>query len=167
MSGTDEPGSRKGRAIPVKGWEFRYDSPPLEGAPARVESGDILVLFRAWARRNRLERRESPRYVSAETRAYLGWWKGSRFLVTPAELINLSRGGALVEIVRRPPTSQPVWICLGRPEPAHYVQARALEVSAGNGGVQLVRLQFHTPCPADFFRATGRRGEPGEPPAAS
>lgn len=160
MAGTDGPEKARGHKIPVNGWKFRFDSPPPGGVPGGARGGDILELFRAWDRSARGERREGARYQPFETRAYLGWWKGSRFLVTHAALINLSTGGALVQIDRRPPTSQPVWMCLGAPHPVHQVLARALEISAATDGGQRVRLRFHTPCPVSFFHAAGRRGGP-------
>lgn len=162
MSGSDEPGDRRRQAISINGWEFRYDSPPPEGAPRQVLSGDVLAQFRAFGAVNRFDRRECPRYSPFRTRAQVGWWQGKRFRVTRAALLNLSRGGALVRMGHRPPTSQPVWICLVTAGPAHHVQARVLEVATANDGVQRVRLQFHTPCPVLFFLTAGRRDEPPE-----
>ena len=140
-------GARWRRGTTVRGWKFRFDAPPPEGpggAPRiRDEPIDILELFHDWQRSEaeraqtrdlaRGERREAPRYEPVETQAYVGWWKGSRFLVANALLINLSSGGALVEVDRRPPLSQPVWLGLGTPRATHHVQARALEVSCVPG----------------------------------
>jgi hypothetical protein len=161
MASTDEPNDRQRKGIPVRGWKFRFDAPPQGGIPSRADEGDILALFQAWEHANQVDRRESQRYLPVETRAYIGWWAGSEFLVTRADLINLSRGGALVAIDRRPPTSQPIWICLGTPQPVHQVQARALEMTAGAAGYHHVRLAFHTPCPVSFFIAAGRRDSRG------
>jgi len=160
MAETDDPTGQHRRVIPIRGWKFRFDSPPPEGVPGRADEGDIFALFAAWEGETRAERRDSPRYQPAETQVFVGWWKGAQFLITQAALINLSRGGALVELDCRPPTSQPVWVCLGTPYPIHHVQARALEVSAEAEGCQRVRLLFHTPCPFGFFRAAGRRDGP-------
>ena len=162
MSEADEPDGGRVQAIPLRGWKFRYDSPPPGAMPWHVESGDVLTLFRSWVKANRADRRENERYTPKETHVYLGWWSGARFIVTDAEMINLSRGGALVKVDRRPPTSQPVWVCLGTPTPAHHVQARALDVTPGDDLDRLVRLYFHVPCPEDFFLAAGRIDEPAD-----
>ncbi len=152
-----------GQTIPRRGWKFRFDAPPPADLSRRLESGDILALFQAWQQANAFpfeyDRRESPRYVPAESHAYLGWWRGSRFLVTRAELLNLSQGGALIAVDRQPPTSQPVWVCLGTPTPRHHVQARVLDVADISETCRHLRLVFHQPCPAAFFEAAGERAD--------
>jgi hypothetical protein len=158
----DEPREVGSRVIPVRGWKIRFDSPPEGGLTGRAEQGDILALFRAWDAAPRKDRRESPRYVPAETQVWAGWWKGTRFLVSQAELVNLSKGGALIRLSSRPPTSQPVWICLGAPHPVDYVQCRVLNISVRPTGDYHVRFEFHSPPPA-FFLAAGFRVDP--PPA--
>ncbi len=167
------PGERN---FPLRGWKIRFDAPPGEELSRLADSGDILMLFRAWDAAQRQltphvhiyradqgseggrERRENPRYVPAETKAWIGWWHGSRFIVTPIDLVNLSKGGALVGVSERPPTAQPVWLCLGAPHPLEYVQARVLDSSPRLGSADFrVRLDFHTPCPLGFFLAAGHR----------
>lgn len=153
------------RAIPIRGWKIRFDSPPPFGASCRSVPGDILAMFQAWEEASGFDfdRRECPRYAPAETLAWVGWWKGGRFLVTRAELVNLSKGGALVTLGKRPPASQPVWMCLGSPHPVDYVQARVLDASPGietksqPGDAVIARLEFHSPCPPLFFLAAGQR----------
>lgn len=174
----DEP-TRK--TIPIGGWKIRFDAPPRPGQTRQAESGDVLALFRAWdgADRGLGEQRRSPRYIPADTRTWVGWWKHGHFVVTPAEFVNLSLGGALLRLARRPPSSQPVWICLGTPHPVDYVQARVLEAtvtpnsSRNDDGTEAVRfpsadpvflsrLEFHEPCPSSFFSAAGRKGHEQE-----
>jgi hypothetical protein len=97
----------------------------------------------------------------------MGWWIGARFFVTRTELVNLSKGGALVHLLHRPPTSQPVWICIGSPSPLDYVQARVLATAPETPDERVrefvARLEFHTPAPSSFFVAAGCRAE-GEAP---
>jgi hypothetical protein len=171
----DEEPARK--AIPLSGWKIRFDSPPRPGQSRRAAAGDVLALFRAWdgARRGPDERRQSPRYTPADTCTWIGWWKRGHFVVTPAVFVNLSLGGALLRLARRPPSSQPVWICLGTPYPVDYVQARVLEVtpptdldqprtpedvesdlSPSDDPSYESRLEFHEPCPTSFFLTVGR-----------
>lgn len=149
-----DPGSQ---VIPVRGWKIRFDSPPDGEVTGRSDQGDILTLFRAWDDAPRKDRRESQRYTPAKSQAWIGWWKGARFLVSRAELVNLSHGGALIHMTNRPPTSQPVWICLGAPHPVDYVQCRVLDAALKPAGDFLARVEFRSPCPPRFFLAAGQR----------
>ncbi|MGE3819467.1 MAG: hypothetical protein AB7I30_08530 [Isosphaeraceae bacterium] len=167
----NRPNDRK--PIPLTGWKLRFDAPPPDGLMSRTSAGDVLSLFRAWdgADRDPAERRRSPRYSPAETRAWVGWWRHGHFLVSKAEFINLSEGGALMRLTQKPPTSQPIWVCLGNPAPVDSVQARVLDavaattpnvptgrdtILAPNSIVYVSRLEFHSPCPGSFFEAAGR-----------
>jgi hypothetical protein len=174
---------RKSKPIADRRWKIRFDSPPRDGLLRCAEKGDLLALFRAWdgADRSSVERRRSPRYAPAETRAWVGWWRLGHFLVTRGEIVNLSQGGALMRLGQQPPTSVPVWVCLGTPYPVDYVQARVLEIATApppqpqpqpqpaavaparptpaapgdNAPLYLTRLEFHAPCPPSFFVAAG------------
>jgi hypothetical protein len=164
MPSGDDPQVRKSRSIPVRGWKIRFDSPPVWGLSQRAEKGDILALFQAWEGAFGNDRRQNARYTPTETQAWVGWWKMSRFIVSHAELVNLSKGGALVHLNHKPPTSQPVWICLGAPHPMDYVQARVLDAARGPADKEFhARLEFHSPCPASFFLAAGHRVEDASP----
>ena len=153
----DESQEIGSHVIPIRGWKIRFDSPPEGGVSTRAEQGDILTLFRTWEEAPRKDRRETERYTPAKTQAWVGWWKGGRFLVSQAEMINLSKGGALVHLNNRPPTSQPVWICLGAPHPVDYAQCRVLDAALKPAGDFLARIEFHSPCPPSFFLAAGCR----------
>lgn len=158
----DKAQGQRSQVIPVRGWKIRYDSPPDAATAGRSEPGDILNLFRTWENAPRKDRRESERYTPARTQAWVGWWKGSRFLVSRADLVNLSNGGVLIHLTNRPPTSQPIWICLGAPHPVDYVQGRVLDAALKPAGDFLVRVEFHSPCPPHFFLAAGLSvDEPG------
>ena len=174
--GRDDGDRAVSRIIPLKSWKIRFDAPPGDELLRVAEEGDILALFRAWDASTRQlaphvhvyypdkdqgpgnERRETPRYLPAETRAWIGWWHGSRFIVAPSELVNLSKGGALISQDERPPMGQPIWLCLGAPHPLEYIQARVLDAIPRPGSSDYrVRLDFHTPCPLSFFVAAGHR----------
>lgn len=160
----------------LNGWKIRFDAPPGEELSRLADSGDILSLFRAWeASQHSLsphapvdhgdadteagpERRENPRYAPEETKAWIGWWHGPRFIVIGINLVNLSKGGALIYLGERPPTGQPVWICLGAPHPLEYVQCRVLDACPHPGSLDYrVRVDFHIPCPLGFFLAAGHK----------
>lgn len=145
--------SDSGLSIPTTGWRICFDGSPGEAAALRAEPGDILGLFRAWD----ADRRESDRYCPAETKAWIGWWQATRFVVNHARLVNLSPGGALILLRERPPMGQPVWLCLGTPHPVDHVQARLRDAQPDPTlPVVRARLEFHLPCPAAFFVAAGR-----------
>jgi hypothetical protein len=161
-AGSGKP-KRTRKAIPVCGWKIRFDSPPQRFLVEQAEAGDILALFRAWhdaePEAESVERRTNPRYAPATTRAWVGWWKRGSFHVANAEIVNLSQGGALMNVEAHPPSSQPVWVCLGTPYPVDFVQARVLG-SEGKGEDPIsARLEFHTPCPPSFFLAAGLRSD--------
>jgi hypothetical protein len=157
----DDPPMRgdnsQGKAIPLLGWKIHFDTPPAEALSRQAERGNILALFQAWsdAELNDQDRRCDLRYTPAQSQIWAGWWNGAQFMVTQAKLINLSKGGALVSVGSRPPTSQPVWICVGTPHPVDHVQARVLDTSALCRDGFHARLEFHSPCPSSFFVAAG------------
>ena len=174
----EEAGVPEGGSTPlkIKGSKIRFDAPPGDEFLNVADDGDILALFSAWAsarqqamphvrvffpdkdQNSGAERRDAPRYLPAESQAWIGWWHGSRFVVTPSELINLSKGGALLFLNERPPMGQPIWLCLGAPHPLEYVQARVLDAfSSPESPDYRVRLDFHIPCPLSFFLAAGHR----------
>ena len=165
MPESEESTTPQGQTIPRRGWKFRFDAPPSENLSRRIESGDILALFRAWQSANapsflENDRRASVRYVPEETRRrLLVGGAGPRFFVAHAELINLSTGAPLVAVDRQPLTSQPIWLCLGATTPTYHAQARVLDVVEVSETCRHLRLVFSQPCPVDFLDAAGRRDE--------
>ncbi|GAC1474440.1 MAG: hypothetical protein NVSMB9_24820 [Isosphaeraceae bacterium] len=148
----NDPRTHDSPVIPIRGWKIRFDSPPTSSLSYRAETGDILGLFQAWQGATREgERRRSPRHVPAETSAWVGWWKGTRFFVSRAELVNLSEGGALLCLSRRPPSTQSLWVCLGAPRPTVLLEARTLEAIPGTEGLYNTRVEFQSPCPPHVF----------------
>ena len=158
-----DPHPKKKKSIPIDGWKIRFDSPPKRLESRRAESGDILALFRAWQETEHElpadDRRSTPRYAPESTRAWVGWWKTGSFQVANAEILNLSKGGALIHLDVCPPMSQPVWVCLGTPHPVDFVQARVIDPKGDGEVTFMARLEFHTPCPPSFFLAAGFREE--------
>ena len=154
----DESQGRGSQVIPVRGWKIRFDSPPDGGADRPGGPGrHPLPLPRLGRGPAEGPPREPSAYTPATTQAWVGWWRGTRFLVSQADLVNLSKGGALVHLGNRPPTSQPVWICLGAPHPVDYVQCRVLDAALKPAGDFLARVEFHAPCPPCFFLAAGHQ----------
>ncbi len=58
------------------------------------------------------DRRRTCRYRVLFHDADLGWWEGSTFIQTPAQLVNLSLHGCMLELQRLPARTllQPVWV---------------------------------------------------------
>jgi len=96
-------------------------------------------------------RRNSDRYIPAEDRAWLGWWEGSVFRTTEAELQNISKGGVLVRTALQPPRRSNVWICLEGPRRTEWVEGKVLDVAREQDKSATVRIMFDEICPYAFF----------------
>jgi hypothetical protein len=139
---------------PIEKRKVRYDKVATGDAAPRAESRSLLGLFRLWGSAPMEERRRLPRHEVVESQVWLGWWRGEPgFLASSAVIINLSRGGAFVFLDDQPPRDQPVWICLGMPDPVGFVEARVVGVKVSRQGQCAVRLEFKAPCPYGFFEA--------------
>jgi hypothetical protein len=134
--------------------KIRFDSVVEGSEPPRAESRSFLGLFRLWEPKPTPERRRAPRHEVVESQVWLGWWRGSSgFLASSAVIINLSRGGAFIFLDEKPPKDEPVWICLGMPDPVGFVEARVVEVTVSRQGQCAARIAFREPCPYGFFEA--------------
>lgn len=134
---------------------YRIDSPPSGAEERGAEAGGLLDLFRAWIRRTPQDRRTMPRHPVRDLHVWLGWRRGEEaFFATPARMVNISRGGALIAVADPlPAEGESVWLCLGEPDPNDCLQATVLEVAVVRGGESAVRLHFSAPCPHAFFEA--------------
>jgi hypothetical protein len=139
---------------PIERRKVRFDKiAPGADAP-RAESRSLLSLFRLWDGQPTPERRRTPRHEVVESQVWLGWWRGAAgFLASSAVIINLSRGGAFIFLDERPPKDEPVWVCLGMPDPVGFVEARVVAIKTSRQGQCAVRLEFREPCPYGFFEA--------------
>jgi hypothetical protein len=139
---------------PIEQRKLRFDRIAPGSEAARAESRSLLGLFRLWDDRPTPERRRTTRHEPVESQVWLGWWRGEAgFLASSAVIINLSRGGAFIFLDDEPPHDEPVWICLGMPDPVGFVEARVLGVQKSRQGQCAARLEFRTPCPYGFFEA--------------
>lgn len=154
---------------------IRVDRPPgaKAAAAAAEDRAGWLELFRALFARSAEERRVMPRHKATAYQICLGWRRGNEaHFSSPARLVNISRGGALILVADPPPEGHAAWICLGEPEPSACLEAVVLEVRSAKRTCT-VRLEFREPCPHDFFESavcmiaptpnrTSRRLEAGE-----
>ncbi len=98
------------------------------------------------------ERRVSPRYSVVDRVARLVWDQPGAFGDTTARLIDLSIGGALMEVSQLPPRNQPIWICLRGMGVEHGTTATVVSHSRGWRGPYYVHLAFDQICPYEFFK---------------
>ncbi|MDX2038641.1 MAG: hypothetical protein SFX72_18480 [Isosphaeraceae bacterium] len=96
-------------------------------------------------------RRSHDRYVPVEDRAWLGWWEGTTFRTTEATLLNISKGGTLVESEIAPPRRSIVWICLEGSRRTEWVPGKVLEVAREENSPPQTRVMFDEICPYAFF----------------
>ncbi|MHC5536980.1 PilZ domain-containing protein [Singulisphaera rosea] len=132
----------------------RFDPPPCaEGEPS-PESLGLLDLFRAWIRQSPQDRRSMPRHPAHDMEIWVGWKrKEEAFFASPARLVNISRGGALVSVTEPPPQGEMAWLYLGESDPTDCLQANVLEIKRTREGGSFARLAFGEPCPHKFFEA--------------
>ena len=138
----------------VDGRKIRIDVNEPESPDPKEDRGKLLELFRSLIGIPNHDRRIMPRHPATEYAIWLGWWRGEQeFFTTPARLVNISRGGALITTIDPPPERHTVWICHGSPEPTECIKAKVLRVSRVLRRECALRLAFPEPCPHGFFEA--------------
>ncbi len=98
-----------------------------------------------------LERRACPRFVALEYRAWVAWWDDTEFQATACRLLDISKGGVLLESAEPPPQDRSIWFCL---HPAHWagrIEAMVVEATERAPGCHRVRVAFFEPCPKTLF----------------
>jgi hypothetical protein len=122
----------------------------------------VRIRFTSWVALDRIkgqqsERRMWRRYPAREKHAALTWTEGKRERTVPAELLNISGGGAALVTSVEPPFDKPTWFGLeaaaGTGDP---VESRVIGVSHDPSGSKVVRLQFVEPCPIALFELAVR-----------
>jgi hypothetical protein len=122
-----------------------------EGPPS--QDTHLLSRFGSGTGTVALERRRSPRFLTVEHRAWLGWWTApDEFGTVPVHLEDISMGGAKLFAATPPEPQQIVWFCLGVPDPAECVQAKVVAVTPRPEGDSIVRIAFGIPCPLNLYQ---------------
>lgn len=161
----DEPQDRNPESplsgsSPPKTWKLRFDAAIAPLAGDSLADRDVLSFFRKQLRPDARdgERRTSPRFPALERDAWLGWWEDDEFLIAPALLDNISRGGVRLWTNKPIRIEQPCWLCLGPPSPVVCVRSLVLAIARDRNGFD-VRLVFTMPCPDQLFEivVNGRR----------
>jgi hypothetical protein len=99
------------------------------------------------------ERRAWPRRTALDPRGWIGWWADGEFFEDAGRLLDISRGGAAVEVDRTPPPDCPVYFCLDGPDAPEGVEAEVVATLPGRRRKYLVRLTFAAPCPNPLWAA--------------
>ena len=147
---------------PQKTWKLRFDSAAAPLDSDSIADRDVLSFFRKQLRPDAAdgERRASPRVPALERDAWLGWWEDDEFLIAPAELDNISRGGVRLWTSKPIRIDQPCWLCIGPPSPVVCVRSLVLAIARVRDGFD-VRLVFTMPCPDQLYDivVNGRRSD--------
>lgn len=146
-----------GRWPHARGQSLRFDP----GPGVNADDCPLRDLFRQWSGATPRERRHCSRHEASGLRVWLGWRMGGReFLAAPADLLNISEGGALVRLTTPLSRFREVWVCLGDPAEADEgVLATTLDVTRVRDGQWVARLEFDVAAAEDFIEP-----EPTEPP---
>lgn len=127
---------------------------PLSPPTGRLDKAWESILSRD-------ERRTAARHVPITQTAWFGWWDGPEFQSANAVLLDISRGGAALEVERMLPPG-PIWLCLeveGRVWGTEYV---VIAESRGRNLPHRARGRFLGECPDDLYRVALRGYRQGE-----
>jgi hypothetical protein len=97
------------------------------------------------------ERRQSYRYETVHSLAYLGWWEEPGFHSVAGELKNLSNGGALMLSPVPPPEGEPLWIGQTGMTGDGWTGVSLVSVTPTRPARFEVRLRFVESCPYELF----------------
>lgn len=98
------------------------------------------------------DRRTTHRYPS-DCLVSLGWWQGKEFCTRPAQLRDISSGGAMVTVEEGSPAQSQVWFCLVGQDKPHWMSAEVLEVMSEPEGNHSIRLRFPDSCLYEIFKS--------------
>jgi hypothetical protein len=127
--------------------------PHLRSIPTGPLVAPLLGFLRARALARPVERRRDPRCDAAERPARLVWEVAGEAVERPAQVLDVSRGGARLAVPEPPPVGQAVRLYLEGAGPLPRVDATVLEVVTPPDRPPQLRLGFRGPCPVSFFRA--------------
>lgn len=96
------------------------------------------------------EKRRSYRYDAVQTSVYLGWWEEAGFRTLPAELKNLSYGGAMLVSPEAPPEGERTWLCVSGIG-GDWAEVVVVASAGHSPGVFEVRVRFVEMCPYEMF----------------
>ncbi len=108
------------------------------------------------------DRRTTLRYPSNGL-VHLGWWQIKKFCTRPAQLRNISSGGAMVTVEEASPAQNRVWFCLVGQDKSQWMSAEVLEVISEPEGSGLIRLRFPDSCLYEVFKSAAWGSQTEQP----
>jgi hypothetical protein len=125
----------------------------------------VRLRFTSWiALGNVLDQHEEhrvwQRYPARETRGKLVWEDREGERAAPAELMNISGGGAAVVTDAVVPEGRPIWLSLAAEEYEEMtpVECELVAMSMDASGLRMARLRFVEPCPMELFETVVHGG---------
>jgi hypothetical protein len=97
----------------------------------------------------KVDRRHFSRFPALGNRTCLEWWEGTERHKAVGNLLNVSRGGALIETEAMLPDSHPLWMRIEEPAHSGWIGARLVRRQTD----LLAAIAFHHPCPFDFLES--------------
>lgn len=100
-----------------------------------------------------LFRRATPRHMPVERQAWIAWRAGCTADRVPALLLDISRGGAAVEVDREIQEDQLLQFGLaGAPSAEGILEAKIVRSVTTRSGGHRLHLAFATTCPDDLLK---------------
>jgi hypothetical protein len=99
------------------------------------------------------DRRASERYTVLDHRGWLGQWGKQGFEVVEVRLLDLSRGGALLEMEKAPIEHQSAVLGLETLRETWCLEVKIVQTRWGRRNRYRVHVAFTETCPDEFFAA--------------
>jgi hypothetical protein len=113
------------------------------------------------------DRRASVRYTVLDHRAWLGQWGHQGFEVVAVRLLDLSRGGALLEMEKAPVEHQSSLLGLETLRESWCLEVKVVQTRWGRRESYRVHVAFTQSCPDEFFAAALNGPEAGQAAAGT
>jgi hypothetical protein len=97
------------------------------------------------------ERRREQRFEPAFTQAVLGWWDGDHSRIRPAEVVNISRSGALLLADEAPGELERANLAFATDRQSRWLAGTVVGSALDASGRYLVRFKFEAECPDEIF----------------
>jgi hypothetical protein len=99
------------------------------------------------------DRRASPRFTALDHRGWLGQWSDQGFEVFEVRVLDLSQGGAAIEMDEPPPEDRRALLGLVTLREACCLEVAVVRIRRGRRSRYRVHLAFAEPCNQEFSAA--------------
>jgi hypothetical protein len=103
-----------------------------------------------------IEHRAAPRQIPVNDRAYVQLMEWHGIPIARGKLLNISTGGALIQVDSVGKPARPLWIRLEAAPETGWIAADIARFDRP----QEVAIRFRAPCPLEFFLAATLRVDP-------